>query len=59
MAAKKDEPKALVVSVPFAYATAKSGEVVQHVRGDVLDPAQYDEKSLEHLRSIGFLGDQD
>lgn len=56
-AAKKDEEKPReVVVVPFAYPTAKSGEVVQLVRGDVVDPARFTKESLEHLRGIGFLG---
>lgn len=48
-----------MVTSRFAYVTAKSGEVRQHVLDDVLDPELYDPKSLEHLRSIGFVADQD
>lgn len=47
-----------VVRVPFAYATAKSGEVVQLRRGDVIDADRFVEGSLEHLRGIGFVGPQ-
>jgi len=55
-AAKKDDKSSVeVVTVPFAYATAKSGEVVQLVKGDVITD-RFKEDSLEHLRSIGFIG---
>jgi len=54
--AKKDEAKATeVFSVPFAYAVAKNGEVVQLVKGDVIDADRFKGDSLEHLRSIGFI----
>lgn len=56
-AAKKDESKATeVVQVPFAYAVAKNGEVVQLVKGDVIDADRFKGDSLEHLRDIGFIG---
>jgi hypothetical protein len=48
-----------VVLVAFAYASAKNGEVVQLLKGDIIDANRYTEKSLEHLRSIGFIGKQD
>ena len=53
---KKDESQAEVVLVPFAYAQAKSGEVVQLRRGDVIESGRFDEGSLEHLRGIEFIG---
>ena len=53
---KKDESQAEVVLVPFAYATAKSGEVVQLRRGDVIADGRFAEESLDHLRGIGFIG---
>lgn len=53
---KKDECQAEVVLVPFAYATAKSGEVVQLRRGDVIEDGRFAEESLEHLRGIEFIG---
>ena len=56
-AAKKDEPKAAeAVQVPFAYAVAKNGEVVQLVKGDIIDADRFKGDSLEHLRGIGFIG---
>ena len=56
-AAKKDESGAAeVVLVPFAYAKAKNGQVVQLVKGDVIDAARYEKDSLEHLRAIEFIG---
>jgi hypothetical protein len=64
-AAKKPEPKpkqekpAEVVLAQFAYATAKDGEVVQLVKGNAVDSDRYTEKSLGHLRSLGFIGSQD
>lgn len=59
-AAKKDDTKAAdVVLVPFAYATAKSGEVVQLSKGDTIDADRYTKESLAHLGSIGFIGSQD
>jgi hypothetical protein len=54
--AKPAEKQADVVLVPFAYATAKGGEVVQLVKGDVVNPDRFEAKSIEHLRSIGFVG---
>lgn len=56
-AAKKDSGPEVVLS-QFAYATAKSGEVVQLVKGDAIDADRYDKDSLEHLRSIGFIGEE-
>jgi len=56
-AAKKGEDKATeVVAAPFAYVVAKNGEVVQLVKGDIIDADRYKDSSLEHLRSIGFIG---
>ena len=57
-AKKADKATAEVVTTPFAYAKAKDGQVVQLVRGDVIDADRYEEGSLEHLRSIGFIGQQ-
>lgn len=58
-AAKKDDKPAVeVVQVPFAYAQAKSGQVVQLVKGDIIDADRYEKDSLEHLRSIGFIGSE-
>lgn len=55
--AEKDDAKVSEsVLVPFAYAQAKSGEVVQLVKGDVIDSDRFKDSSLEHLRSIGFIG---
>lgn len=60
MAAKKvtenEIEGGIVVLVPFAYARAKSGEVVQLVKGDRVDPSRFDPDSLSHLESIGFIG---
>lgn len=58
-AAAKSEPKAETVLVPFAYATAKNGEVVQLVKGDVVVADRFTAASIEHLRSISFIGSQD
>jgi len=64
-AAKKAEPKveaaksSEVVLVRFAYANAKDGEVVQLVNGDVVNADRFRPESLEHLRSLGFIGSQD
>jgi hypothetical protein len=56
-AAKKDDkPAAEVVLVPFAYAKATSGEVVQLRKGDVIVSGRFAEESLDHLRGIGFIG---
>lgn len=59
MAAKKSDGDGRAserVLSTFAYATTKSGEVVQLVKGDVIDPDRFDDDSIEHLRSIGFIG---
>lgn len=61
MAAKKAtdpqaQPEPIRVLVPFAYARTASGVVVQLARGDVVDTAKFDEGSMGHLRSIGFIG---
>lgn len=48
--------RAEVVLVPFAYATAKNGEVVRLVRHDVVIADRFTDESLGHLRSIGFVG---
>ena len=53
---KKDECQAEVVLVPFAYAAAKSGEVVALRKGDIVDEARFTEASLDHLRGIEFIG---
>ena len=53
---KKDEAQAEVVLVPFAYATAKSGEVVQLRRGDIIADGRFTDASLDHLRGIEFIG---
>lgn len=63
-AAKKAEPKvepakAEVVLSQFAYAAAKDGEVVQLVKGNVVNAERFKPESLEHLRSLGFIGSQD
>lgn len=59
MVAKKavETPAVEAVLVPFAYVTAKSGEVVQLVKGDAINAARYTKESLDHLRSIGFIGE--
>lgn len=58
-AAKKDETKAAEsVLVPFAYAHAKNGEVVQLAKGDIIVADRFKDSSLEHLRSIGFIGNE-
>lgn len=46
-----------VVSV-FAYATAKDGEVVQLVKGDIITD-RFTQESIDHLRSIGFVAESD
>jgi hypothetical protein len=56
--AKDSKPAVEVVTVPFAYAKAKDGQVVQLVKGDVIEAARYEKDSLEHLRGIGFIGSQ-
>ena len=45
----------LTVAVPFAYATTTAGESRQLVRGDQVDPKGFEQASIDHLRSIGFL----
>ena len=45
-----------VVLLPFAYVVAKNGEVVQLVKGDIIDADRFKDSSLEHLRGIGFIG---
>ena len=57
--AKKGEARDLVVSSEFAYASAKTGEVVQLRKGDVVDPEKYRPESIEHLVSIGFLSESE
>ncbi len=56
MAAAKKESAPEVVLTQFAYATGKSGEVVQLVKGDVVDSELFTPESLDHLPSIGFVG---
>lgn len=51
-------PAVEVVLVPFAYATAKDGEVVQLRQGDVITTDRFKGDSLEHLRGIGFIGNK-
>lgn len=46
-----------VVSV-FAYATAKDGEVVQLVKGDIITD-RFTQESIDHLRSVGFVAESD
>lgn len=62
VAPKKDErpaaPKVTRVLVPFAYATAKNGEVVQLAKNDLVNVDRFTGQSLDHLRSIGFIGEQ-
>lgn len=64
VSAKKpqDKPEAEkpseVVLVPFAYAAAKDGEVVQLVKGVKVNSDRFKGESLAHLRSIGFIGIQ-
>lgn len=53
---KGAEPALEVVLVPFAYATARNGEVVQLVKGDVVISDRFTQGSLDHLRGIGFIG---
>ena len=55
----KSEAAVEVVLTPFAYAKAKDGQVVQLVKGDTIDAGKFTKESLEHLRSIGFIGSQD
>ena len=58
----KDTPQkqsGLTVVAPFAYATAKDGEVVQLVKGDVVDEGRFTKESVAHLESIGLVGKQD
>lgn len=57
VAKKSDEPAGEAVLVPFAYPTAKNGEVVQLVKGDTIDTGRFTRESLEHLRSLGFIGE--
>lgn len=54
--AKPAEKPSEVVLVPFAYAAALDGEVVQLVKGVVVNPDRFKPESIEHLRSIGFVG---
>ncbi len=51
-----ESPAPLRVLVPFAYATARDGEVVQLVKGDIVTD-RFTDASIDHLRSIGFVGD--
>lgn len=54
--AKKPE---LVVLVPLAYATrVKGSEVRMLTKGTVVDPSEYTEASISHLKEIGFLGSE-
>lgn len=59
MADKKDKADGLVVVVPFAYPTTKAGEVKLLTKGDNIDPDLYTADSIDHLRSIGFIGSGD
>lgn len=56
---EKPEPKTDVVLSQFAYAAAKDGEVVQLVKGDTVNADRFKPESIEHLRSLGFIGSQD
>lgn len=67
-AAKKDEGSKSgqdeVVLVPFAYARAKSGEVVALGKGPFdagrfVEGSETEGNTLAYLRSIGFIGVQD
>lgn len=55
--AKKDDDakKVETVQVPFAYASRPNGEVVQLVKGDVVDDSSFTKASVAHLRDIGFI----
>lgn len=55
----KAEPKPDVVLVQFAYAAARDGEVVQLVKGNTVNTDRFRPESIEHLRSMGFVGPQD
>lgn len=49
------------VTVPFAYAKAKNGEVVQLAKGDIVadrfvEGKEGEPNTLAHLRAIGFIG---
>jgi hypothetical protein len=57
-AAPAEKPAEFVL-VPFAYATAKDGEVVQLVKGGIVNASRFRPESIEHLRSIGFIGSKD
>jgi hypothetical protein len=54
--AKKTEPEVLVVTVPFAYPTTKANEVRMLTKGTVINPDDYAEASISHLKEIGFIG---
>ena len=57
-AATKGKP-ALFVLVPFAYATVRgTGEVFQLVKGNEINEDRFTPESVEHLRSIGFVGER-
>ncbi|PFG17194.1 hypothetical protein ATK74_1757 [Propionicimonas paludicola] len=53
---KADELERLTVLSVFAHATLKTGEVKMLSKGDVVEADKYDEKSMAHLRAIGFIG---
>jgi hypothetical protein len=50
------EKRSTVVLAQFAYANAKDGEVVQLVKGTVVNVDRFKPESIEHLRSLGFIG---
>lgn len=55
---EQPEVVGLVVLAPFAYAHAKSGEMVQLTKGSIVDPAKFKQESIDHLVSIDFLAEQ-
>lgn len=55
---KKVEKGQLQVSAALVSATTDDGKVVHLYRGDIV-PSSVSKKSLEHLRSIGFVTDGD
>lgn len=55
LVAPNPEVAAEVVLVPFAYAATRDGEVVQLRKGDIITD-RFTDVSLDHLRSIGFVG---
>lgn len=57
---KSDAKQApLEVLTPLAYATKLDGEVVQLRKGDVIESEKFTKESIDHLVSIGFVGQND